>query len=155
MASKKVKVILGLVVAGIAGWGLSMAIANSMVPERNPAERYGGPIVSAKVDEVLKRACFDCHSNETRWPWYTNLPVVSVLIAHDVGEGREVLNFSTWTSLDAEKRAEALHKSGEEVLEGEMPMAIYVAMHPEAQLSESEKAMLAGLAPQDEGPHGE
>lgn len=146
MSSQRTKIMVGAAVAVAGIWGLSVALANSMVPDRNPPERYNGPIANAKLDAVLQRACFDCHSHETKWPWYTNLPVVSVLIAHDVGEGREKLNFSLWGAMSAEKRAKALHESGEEVSEGEMPMAIYLPLHPEAKLTDAEKAMFAALA---------
>ena len=69
------------------------------------------PVVTAEVDaptevlEVLRRACYDCHSNETAWPWYTHVAPVNFLVAHDVEEGREHLNFSEWDRYDAEKRA--------------------------------------------------
>jgi hypothetical protein len=78
-------------------------------------------------------ACFDCHSNQTVWPWYSNIAPISWLLQRDVDEGRHDLNFSTWTpgqGLDAA----ALVSSGQ------MPPFRYELAHPEARLSEADKA---------------
>lgn len=92
--------------------------------------------------EVLERACYDCHSNETVWPWYAWVAPVSWLVAHDVHEAREYLNFSTWNAYDDEERAELLHEAWEEVEEGEMPLWFYVPLHPEAELDDADKEVL-------------
>jgi hypothetical protein len=97
---------------------------------------------STEVVSVLRRACYDCHSNETVWPWYSRVAPVSWLIAHDVNEGRAALNFSTWNQLDAKKQAEAVKDSWKEVAEGEMPTWYYVALHPEARLSPNDQSVL-------------
>jgi Haem-binding domain len=96
----------------------------------------------AEVGSVLRRACYDCHSNETVWPWYSRVAPVSWVIAHDVNEGRAVLNFSTWNQLSPEKQAEATKESWEEVAEGKMPTWYYVALHPEARLSANDQSLL-------------
>src|SRR5512140_1474651 len=67
------------------------------------------------VKVVLKRACYDCHSNETTWPWYSHVAPASWLLHYDVTEGRAALNFSDWESLPPEKRAKLQRESGEEV----------------------------------------
>ena len=91
---------------------------------------------------LAKRACFDCHSNETTWPGYSNIAPVSWLVQHDVDEGREHLNFSDWAR--PQRHAKDMV---EEVREGEMPPSIYLPLHPEAKLSDAEKqALMAGLA---------
>ena len=90
---------------------------------------------------LAKRACFDCHSNETMWPWYSNLAPVSWLVQKDVEEGRSKLNFSEWNrpQKEADEAAEQLQK-------GEMPLWFYVPLHPEAKLSGEEKqALIRGL----------
>ena len=97
---------------------------------------------SPEVVSVLRRACYDCHSNETVWPWYSRVAPVSWVIAHDVNEGRAVLNFSTWNELSPEKQAEAMKESWEEVAEGKMPTWYYVALHPEARLSANDESVL-------------
>jgi len=112
-----------------------------------PVNRANPPVkgdfrASAEVVSVLRRACYDCHSNETVWPWYSRVAPVSWVIARDVHQGRAALNFSTWNQLSAEKQAEAMKESWEEVAEGKMPTWYYVALHPEARLSPADKSVL-------------
>jgi mono/diheme cytochrome c family protein len=96
---------------------------------------------SPRTRELAQRACFDCHSNETVWPWYSRLPIVSGRIAEHVQEGRSELNFSEW-----DRPQEEAHESAEVVDEGEMPPANYVWLHPEADLTHAERAeLIAGL----------
>jgi hypothetical protein len=98
---------------------------------------------SPETRMLVKRACFDCHSNETVWPWYTNIAPVSWLVMRDVTEGRYRLNFSEWGG------SQQSFESGELlniVQEGEMPPSIYLIQHPEARLSPDEKqALIDGL----------
>jgi len=68
----------------------------------------------ADVKEILQRSCYDCHSNETRWPWYFRIAPFSWLAAHDVEEGREHLNFSEWDQLSTEDQVEAMEEAWEE-----------------------------------------
>ncbi|MCJ7764607.1 MAG: heme-binding domain-containing protein [Thiovulaceae bacterium] len=84
------------------------------------------------------RACADCHSNETKWPWYSSVAPVSWLVQYDVNEGREKFNVSMW---GVQKENEG-DESVKEVKEGEMPPWFYVIPHPEAKFSESEKNLL-------------
>jgi hypothetical protein len=76
------------------------------------------------------------------WPWYSFVAPVSWQIAHDVREGREALNFSTWNRLSTKERLEAMHESWEEVAEGEMPPWLYLPPHPDARLSSDERSVL-------------
>lgn len=94
---------------------------------------------SPQTRELAVRACFDCHSNESEWPWYANVAPVSWLVQHDVEEGRAELNFSEWgTNRKAEEEGE-----WEEVIEeGEMPLPIYLLTHAEARLTENERQLL-------------
>lgn len=96
----------------------------------------------APVAEVLRRSCYDCHSNETRWPWYSRIAPVSWWIKHHVDEGREHLNFSEWNRLSPEDRREALEETWEEVEEGKMPLASYLPMHAEARLSAQDRQLI-------------
>ena len=89
---------------------------------------------------LAQRACFDCHSNETVWPWYTNIAPVSWLIANHVDEGRQVLNFSDWTA--STRRGEAMEVIPEVIQENEMPPAYYDMIHPTARLTPQEKQIL-------------
>jgi hypothetical protein len=133
MKSRKGILIAGVVLAG----GL-------LIPARrtNPpvAADFDGP---AEVESILRRSCYDCHSHETRWPWYSKAGPGSWLVVHDVNEGREHLNFSEWGALDAETRAHAAREIQEEVAEGEMPLPMYVRLHKDAALGEGDKATIA------------
>lgn len=84
------------------------------------------------------RACFDCHSNATRWPWYSHVAPMSWLLQRHIDEGRQLLNFSEW-----QRAYEEAGESGETVREGEMPLQSYLLLHPEARLSVEEKRVLA------------
>lgn len=88
--------------------------------------------------ELAVRACFDCHSNETRWPWYSHVAPMSWLVQRDVDEGRRELDFSEW-----HRSYEEAGEAAETVLEGEMPPRSYLIMHPSARLSLEEKRALA------------
>ena len=96
---------------------------------------------SAATRDLAKRACFDCHSNETVWPWYSHVAPVSWLLQRDVEEGRSKLNFSEW-----DKPQKEADEAAKEVREGEMPPWFYLPTHPEARLTDAEKqALIAGL----------
>lgn len=100
---------------------------------------------SAATGELAKRACFDCHSNRTKWPWYSHVAPISWRIQTHVVEGREHLNFTAFDPA-SESMADAAGEAGEAVQKGEMPPADYLLAHPEARLTAAEKAALvAGL----------
>jgi len=92
----------------------------------------------APVASALQRSCHDCHSNETRWPWYSRIAPVSWLVAHDVEEGRSHLNFSEWATLDNRRRLRRLEEVCEEITSGAMPDPKYVLLHPGARLAPDE-----------------
>jgi len=99
--------------------------------------------------QIAQRACFDCHSNETVWPWYSNIAPISWLIQRDVDEGRAKLNFSEWGVFqgeseggEAEERGEGAGEIARAVQRGFMPPAYYVWLHPQARLSDQEKLVL-------------
>jgi mono/diheme cytochrome c family protein len=97
---------------------------------------------SAKTKEIFMRACGDCHSNETKWPWYSNIAPLSWSIYHHVEEGREHFNVSAWGKQKKNEGKDA----AEELQEGEMPLKSYLLAHPEARLSdEDKKALIQGL----------
>lgn len=98
--------------------------------------------VPAPVLSTLRRACFDCHSDATRWPWYAALPLASHLIERDVTEGRGQLNLSRWTQYNAFDRADMLDKICERASTGKMPPWQYRMLHPEARLSETDTTAL-------------
>lgn len=112
-----------------------------------PVQRTNPPVTadiptSPEVKAVLRRACYDCHSNETVYPWYSRIAPVSWLLAQHVSEGREELNFSTWKQYNPEDQAENIHESWETVVAGEMPPRYYTVMHRDARLSPEDRAVL-------------
>jgi hypothetical protein len=98
--------------------------------------------VPAPVLSILRRACLDCHSEETRWPWYSVLPVASWLIEHDVEEGRRQINLSRWERYNVFDRADKLDTMCELATNSTMPLRPYRLLHPEARLSEADVTAL-------------
>ena len=93
---------------------------------------------SPQTRALAKRACFDCHSNQTVWPWYSYMAPVSWLVYRDVMQGRSRLNFSEWN-----RPQNAGLEASEQLLSGEMPPSFYLPLHPSAQLTDAEKQQLA------------
>jgi len=123
--------------AGLVGFGLIQ-----LVPY---GRDHDAPVVihepewdSPRTRELAKRACFDCHSNQTRWPWYGWIAPVSWLLQRDVDEGRAHLNFSEF-----DKRQRHAEDTADELRSGEMPPWFYLPLHAEARLSEIETEELA------------
>jgi hypothetical protein len=87
---------------------------------------------------IMKRACYDCHSNNTVWPWYSRVAPISWLVADDVNEGRAKLNFSEWGLLGPEVSQKRLQAVCEEVKDGEMPLMQYLIIHSDARLTPEE-----------------
>jgi len=97
---------------------------------------------SKNTRDLFFKACADCHSNETKWPWYSNIAPISWLVNYDVKEGREHFNVSMWNAQKKNKGDEA----AEEFREGEMPLWFYTPLHPEAKFTDNEKKeFLSGL----------
>jgi hypothetical protein len=92
---------------------------------------------SPRTRELAVRACFDCHSNETRWPWYSHVAPISWLVQRDVDEGREALNFSRFDQPQKEAG-----EAAEETVEGSMPPWFYLPTHPTARLTAAEQQEL-------------
>lgn len=116
-------------------------VAIQLVPyghqHANPPVRAEPAWDSARTRELAVRACYDCHSNETGWPWYTNVAPVSWLAQRDVEQGRRELNYSEWDRPQREAR-----ESAEQVERNQMPPPYYLLAHPEARLSTAERAEL-------------
>lgn len=163
--SKTLKLILKIV-AGLALLGLVGFIAIQFIP----VNRDNPPVVnepkwdSPQTKALAERACYDCHSNETKWNWYSKIAPVSWYVVHDVHEGRAALNFSE-LGLNKGKGGENRGGEGGEegegrgggekpetdelvkvVSKGEMPPRQYLLMHPEARMTDAEiKALIGGL----------
>jgi hypothetical protein len=116
-----------------------------------PVKRTNPPVESEvdappEVKAILRKSCWDCHSHETVWGWHTYVAPISWLAVHDVNEGREELNFSRWGALDEKGLARIAKKLPEEVGKGEMPMPIYLLVHPSARPTDAERATLSAWA---------
>jgi hypothetical protein len=106
----------------------------------NPAVAADTPWNSPRTAALVHAACYDCHSNETVWPWYSTVAPLSWLSVYDVKKGRDELNFSRWPRIGETREVV------ESVREGEMPPLQYVLLHPEARLSDSEiQELVVGL----------
>lgn len=92
---------------------------------------------SPQTRALAARACFNCHSNETQWPWYSNIAPISWFLYSDVVNGREKMNFSEWNNIQREAR-----QAPTKIEKGEMPQWYYVPLHPEASLTADEKQKL-------------
>lgn len=131
-------VLIGAVVA-VVGFVLMLIIGNVAAERTNPPVTHTINWDSPETERLARTACFDCHSNETRWPWYAHVAPMSFLVLKDVNDARREMNFSTGNNLDAEEMVERIER-------GEMPLPTYLLMHPEANLSAEQKAQLiAGL----------
>jgi hypothetical protein len=124
-----------------------------------PIDRSNPPVEAEilappEVKMVLRAACYDCHSNETTWPWYSHIAPVSWLVARDVHEGRAELNFSTWSRYDTKQQVKKLKETLEEIEEGEMPPWFYMAVHRDIELSARERDMLMTWARGSAAPDG-
>lgn len=93
----------------------------------------------AEVSRVFERACQDCHSNQTVWPWYSHVAPASWLLANHVKEGRRELNFSEWGQYQARRRDRKLKEICDQVQRGKMPQASYTFLHPQAKLGDQDK----------------
>lgn len=123
--------------------GIVAFAAIQLVPVTRDNPPVAGEVpASPEVRAVLERSCYDCHSRKSRWPWYATVAPVSWLVARDVHEAREHLDFTAWDGYSAKKRAKKLEEAWEEVDEGEMPLWFYVPLHPEARLSDADRALL-------------
>ena len=126
----------------LLGIGL-LALAIQVVPvDRENPPVTGEADSPTEVEAVLRRACYDCHSHETRWPWYGYVAPVSWLLEHDVKEGREHLNLSRWDAYAPGKRVRLFKEIREEVDLGAMPPWYYVSLHPSARLSPEDFSLL-------------
>jgi len=115
-----------------------------------PVERTNPPVQSdidapANIKAILKKACYDCHSNETNWPWYSKVAPISFLIVSDVNDGRKHLNFSEWGNY-TDKTEKVKEEIWEEVREENMPPWMYRVSHKEAKLTPEEKNLLRNWA---------
>ena len=127
----------------ILGVGLVILVALQFVPTRRTNPPVGARLVApADVESILRRACYDCHSYETRWPWYTYVAPVSWWITEHVNHGRSEMNFSEWPVFDFEEIEYEVREIEEQIEGDKMPLSSYLILHRSARLSAEEKQAL-------------
>ena len=135
----------------ILKWGLLAAVLIQFVPfghnHTNPPDNHEPAWDSPTTRALFHRACFDCHSNQTLWPWYSNVAPVSWLLQRDVNGGRSHLNFTGWDRPQRHAKDVAA-----QVKQGNMPPWFYLPMHPAARLTAAEKQALIDGAEKSLGP---
>ncbi len=132
---------LGIVILVLAAIQLARPSRSNpaSAPDKSLAAQLHPP---AEVARILARSCNDCHSNLTRWPWYSGVAPFSWIVADDVRDGRRHLNLSQWGAYDAAKQAKLLGSMCEEVRNGGMPLWGYTAVHRGTSLSQAEREEL-------------
>ena len=98
------------------------------------------------VAASVQRSCYDCHSNRTKWPWYSNVSPISWVIAQDVTRGRAHLNFSEWDRYGDEMSRARLKEMCDQVRAGKMPLWYFQPFHPDARLGSADVKVLCGFA---------
>src|SRR5690606_7979635 len=118
------------------------------IDKANPPVNPGMDFLTIKetpqnTASLIRNACYDCHSNETKYPWYSNFQPVGWFLKDHIDEGRKKLNFSLFATYEPKRQAHKLHEAAEVTENGEMPMDSYLIGHPEAQITVEERKILA------------
>jgi hypothetical protein len=138
---KKKTIFMGLGIFAVVLLGIQ-AIP---VPRTNPAVEMDMP-APPEVKAILKASCYDCHSNETIWPWYSRVAPISWLVSSDTTKGRQHLNFSTWNNYVPEQQAELLAGSMKRIRNGRMPPWFYTIKHRDGRITPEKLAALEAWA---------
>ena len=131
---------LGLVCVFVALQFMGPAKSNPVVADSQAI--HSSVPVSPQVAAILERSCNDCHSNKTRWPWYSNVAPVSWFVIDHVNHGRSHLNFSEWGRYNQREAGEMLEEICREVKSGSMPLSSYTPLHPGSKLSGDDVKLL-------------
>lgn len=121
----------------------------SGMPEVKPEDERSivhSMLVTENVKDILKTSCFDCHSNQTRFPWYSGIAPSSWLLADHIIEGKSHLNFSEWEDYSRREKIGLLDDIKDEVESGKMPLKSYLLLHRDAKLDEDEARILVNWA---------
>jgi hypothetical protein len=138
---------ISLVVLFVVSQAIRPAKTNPAVDETRTMQ--ANTHMSPEVATILERACSNCHSSKTMWPWYSQIAPVSWFIVSDVNGARTQLSLSDWGTYKPEKKATKLQEIWEQVEQGDMPLKSYVLINPTAKLSESDKQLLCDWAKQE------
>jgi len=145
MLKKIVKIALIVIVAAfVAGQFIRPDFTN---PSVNSTETlWASTDVPEDVHQVLLRSCSDCHSNETRYPWYSKITPSNWFLANHIAEGRREMNFSVWNTYKPDRKIRKLGELCEQVEHGAMPLPSYLWIHRNAVLSDNERTLLCNWA---------
>jgi hypothetical protein len=141
----KWKIVIGV----LCTIGILFQFISSNLPETAPPgekDLFVSEKVPDDVKAIISRSCYDCHSMQTKFPWYSHIAPVKWMLKHDINDGRRAVNFSNWKDLQAKDKIKRLGDISEVINEKEMPVPMYLIMHQEAKLSLEERARLAKWA---------
>ena len=137
------------VLLNLLGWSVATLLLLQFIkidvpppPKATPQDEIKAP---KEIMNLLKNSCYDCHSNHTKWPWYSNIVPISWQVASNVKNGREWLNFSIWSKYD-EKKKQKIYKGIVDALKFKMPPAEYLLIHKNARLTPQERKILENWA---------
>ncbi len=141
---KKRKIVkLILLVFVIVLVAIQLIPVDRSVPDADPNNDFLVAIeTSESIKQLMTNACYDCHSYQTKYPWYAYIAPVSMWLQGHVKDGRKHLNFSEWATYDAESRDHKLEEMIENVHDGLMPLNSYLKAHPEARLTDAQRQEL-------------
>ncbi|WP_456376760.1 heme-binding domain-containing protein [Lutibacter sp.] len=133
------KVLLGVLVV--------LVLIQFIRPEKNVSKDETNAIttvleVPIEVKTIIQTSCADCHSNNTKYPWYSEIAPVSWYLAQHVNEGKEHLNFSEWATYNKNQRSHIIKDLEEELEEHEMPLKSYLILHKEAEITKEQYTIL-------------
>ena len=134
------KIFIGLAVAFIGLQFVPAELNQSEVVTENDFIKSENPPL--EIANLLKNSCYDCHSNNTAYPWFDKIKPVTFWVNHHVEEGKEHLNFSEWGTYSEQQKAHKLEEIIEEVEEKEMPLNVYLLTHGEAEVSKEQFVQL-------------
>lgn len=133
-------------------WILILLVAFVLIQFIQPARNHSGQVlqtditkmfaIPSNVKTILESACYDCHSNNTRYPWYANIQPGGWWLANHIKEGKEELNFSEFGGYSPRRQISKLRSIGNSIKDGSMPLSSYTFMHKDAKLTKEEQAQL-------------
>ncbi len=132
---------------GIGIFVILVVIQFFRIDKTNPAYNEADDFINIaqpplEIATLIKAACYDCHSHQSKYPWYSNIAPISFMLQHHIEEGRQHLNFSMWGTYQEKKADHKLEECVEELEEGNMPMKPYIIMHSEAKMTATQKVTL-------------
>ena len=134
------KILLGLLVVFVAIQFIRQSKNLGAAPSSN--DLFAAHPAPAEVSQLVQTACYDCHSNTTRYPWYAEIQPVGWFLADHIKEGKQHLNFSEFAQLSPKRTAHKLEQCSDEVTEGGMPLASYRLIHSDARLTDAQRKFL-------------